>query len=305
MPITIELSGDVQSDMTAAGLDPAQEAQRLEDEINGALHRLGKTDEDASALDGSGQTIRIVCFGSAEADRNGLPLPPGFPLGPGGDDPAATAGDFDSSGKPKAKGTAVIAIECDRFKRKWSGWGWFRLIAHELLHASNEKHKHPPEGIGIYEDWVRKMVLALPAEIIKWIVIEDLWRETAEELRERAKRRREKAKKDPPLKKKENEEGAVEDDARALVDEKSADEARAARRAARSREAAGGADDQMRAIERAKEMATPEEQSGLDALLKKAEEEARRAHEEQEKAEADLDKATKSREKASEALDGS
>lgn len=167
--VTVEFSAGVDQ---ALGGDPgaSQQETRLQDAMNGALNGLGtgtrirrnETPEGTTAdglreiarkLSASNQTIRILC--REEARERGKTDPKMqflyeqsevSPTGAGG---AATLGDFDEAGNPKAGGTMIVVIECARLLH-----GWFRpiveggdttmlhVLGHELVHAVDADHVH-------------------------------------------------------------------------------------------------------------------------------------------------------------------
>jgi len=166
MGVTVQFSDDVN---TALGAKAAKERERIEKEINKGLEELGKTDAQAKDLLDSEQKLRIVCFGEKEANDAGLKKPDGgIMAGVAGQ--GATAGDYDGD-KPKKKGAAIVAIDCDLLKTYgWSGEikfpgdtksSMFEVLVHELLHAANKKRKHPPDDLDVYDEWVKSFLKAL------------------------------------------------------------------------------------------------------------------------------------------------
>jgi len=163
--VTIQFSDGLKTALGNAGKDAAKEQGRLQKDVNDGLRALGETNADAKALYDSGQTLKIVCFGDADATKEGLEQRVDL----FGAEPAATKGDFDAAGRPKPKGTAIIAIDCDALVRAKGfeqpavpdGASMFEVLVHELLHAANAARRHPPDKLDTYEDWVRAFVAAL------------------------------------------------------------------------------------------------------------------------------------------------
>lgn len=160
------------SDTVKQSVSPDTQKQ-VQDLINSGLKNRAKTDADARDLLGSNQTLKIICYGEPKADELGLKAPDPFMgalLGGFGE----TKGDFDATGKPKRGGTAYIAIDCDKLRAR----GWFgefdhlagkqtmwNVLVHELLHASNQGHRHPPEELTVYEQWVEAFNRTIRREI--------------------------------------------------------------------------------------------------------------------------------------------
>lgn len=160
--VTVELSDQMSRAMRDAGLNPAQERQRLERDFNDGLAEQGRTSADAKALHESGQTIRIVCSGEREA-RDARISANAF-------QPGETRGDFQADGKPRPGGKALIAIDCPTLARVQGldiatndidGVTMFQVLVHELLHACNSARRHPPDDLDIYVQWVRDFVAGL------------------------------------------------------------------------------------------------------------------------------------------------
>lgn len=162
----VELSPGVAK---ALGSDAQEVRRALERRFNTGLRELKKKgDRNAAALYGSGQKIRIACFGEKEARKAGLKDPGG--LGGLFTGPAATRGDFDSSGKPRKGGTALVAVDCDILRVKGvrgtillfgEKTDYLRLLYHELLHASGRDRKHPPDPLSMYVKWVKAFLKAV------------------------------------------------------------------------------------------------------------------------------------------------
>ena len=160
------------SDTVRQAVNPDTQKQ-VQDLINTGLKNRAKTDADARDLLGNNQTLKIICYGEPKADELGLKAPDplmGALLGGFGE----TKGDFDAAGKPKRGGTVYIAIDCDKLRAR----GWFRefdhlagkqtmwnVLVHELLHASNQGHRHPPEELSVYEQWVEAFNRTIRREI--------------------------------------------------------------------------------------------------------------------------------------------
>ena len=139
--------------------------RRLQSDFNTGLEELGKTNPAAKALFNSGQKLRIVCFGSKEALDAKL-TPGSGVLGSGGE----TKGDFDANGKPKAGGTTIIAIECGTLRVVGlqtrvvpvdPNSTMYRILIHELLHATDSARRHPPDDLSIYDQFVQEFEAAL------------------------------------------------------------------------------------------------------------------------------------------------
>ena len=163
--ITVELSSEVADAFKEIKESPKATTRRLQSEFNLGLEELGKTNPDAKALFDSGQKLRIVCFGSKEAQD--ARLQPGDGLYGGS---AETKGDFDANGRPKAGGTTIIAIECAQIRALGlqkriladdPNSTMYGILIHELLHAANGARRHPPDLLDIYEQFVRDFVAAL------------------------------------------------------------------------------------------------------------------------------------------------
>ena len=159
--VTIELSNDVGDAFDRAGMGSSQAQKRLAEDVNKGLQAVSEDYPGAKALLESGQKIRIICAKSKEAKD--LELDPGFSF-------AETRGDFGSDGKPKKGGTAVIAIKCKRLARDGldkrfididptsTGFG---ILVHEILHATDEARKHPPDKLSMYVKFVTDFTEAL------------------------------------------------------------------------------------------------------------------------------------------------
>ena len=163
--VNIQLSGDVTTTLTNSGQDPSAVQGRLQRDLNKGLEELGRTNPAARALFASNQTIRIVCYGSAEANNAGLN--PGEGLFPA---PAETRGDFNADGTPRAGGTVIIAINCDQLRQKGLDTpvfdidpdsSLFRVLIHELLHATNRARNHQTDDQDLYSNFVRDFLAAL------------------------------------------------------------------------------------------------------------------------------------------------
>ena len=167
MGVTVKFSDAVN---TALGANAAKDQDTVQKDLNRGLEERAKKDAGAKDLLDSGQTLKIVCFDEKAAKDAGLSKPDGGIMA-GVAGLGATKGEFDAAGKPKKNGTAIIAIDCDLLKA--NGWSkpltlpgdtqvpLFHALVHELLHASNEKRKHPPDDLSIYDDWVKKFVEAM------------------------------------------------------------------------------------------------------------------------------------------------
>ena len=163
--VTIELAPDAANALTAHGDKPDGVTKDLQTDFNKGLEALGKTNAGAKDLFDSGQTIRIVCLGTKEAMDAGLAEESGI-FGGG----AQTKGDFDAAGKPKKAGKAIIAIDCGQLRQNGlrtpvvdidPNSTLYRVLIHELLHATNSARKHPPDDLEIYEAFVRDFEKAL------------------------------------------------------------------------------------------------------------------------------------------------
>lgn len=174
--ITVELSPEVVNAFKAHAKSDTQRAitKKLQGEFNLGLEELGKTNPDAKALFDSGQKLRIVCFGTKEAEDAGLTkdaaLTPGIEIVIEAGGGAKTKGDFDANGKPKVDGTTIIAIDCEQLLNVGlatpiiefdPNTTFYRILIHELLHAANINRQHPPDELDIYRQFVRDFEAAL------------------------------------------------------------------------------------------------------------------------------------------------
>lgn len=164
--VTVQLSQQLVDAIRAAGSAPLVQQRRLERDFNDGLRELGRTNADAQALFASGQTIRIVCYGSEEAVAAGLEAAEGL-FGP---TPAETRGAFAPNGAPAASGVTIIAVDCEQWIAKGldtplfdidPNSTLFRILIHELLHASNAARRHPPDSLSLYEAFVQEFLVAL------------------------------------------------------------------------------------------------------------------------------------------------
>jgi hypothetical protein len=160
------------SDTVKQAVDPNTQKQ-IQDMINAGLKNRAKANADARGLLGSNQTLKIICYGEPKADELGMKAPDPLMsaiLGGFGE----TVGDFDANGKPKSGGTVYVAIDCDKLRA--NGWyGAFdhlagkqtmwEVMVHELLHAANRGHRHPPEDLSVYNDWVEAFNQTIRKEI--------------------------------------------------------------------------------------------------------------------------------------------
>ncbi|WP_415715629.1 S8 family serine peptidase [Roseibium sp.] len=154
--LNVEFSDLLEGGLEDARKDAKQILKKLKDQLERGITELAKTNKDAKALVGSGQTIRIICFGSNEAKKLGLSQ--GGLLSPG-----ETSGKFDDNGRPIKGATAVIAIDCEKLALKGLKKRFYeedkrstivRILAHELLHASGEDHTHDKDGLTVYKKFV-------------------------------------------------------------------------------------------------------------------------------------------------------
>lgn len=160
--VTVTLSDRMARAFDQNGVGAKTVSKRLNDEFNLGLKELGKTNPAAKALFESGQTIRIVCAKGKEAKDLGIDV--------GVFAPAETVGDFNKDGSPKQGGTAVIGIRCKELQihgldeefydidPRSTG---FKILIHELLHATNKARRHPPDKLEDYHEFVDKFVNAL------------------------------------------------------------------------------------------------------------------------------------------------
>ncbi|MDT7041623.1 hypothetical protein [Candidatus Nitronereus thalassa] len=153
--VTVDFTPSVSANLGAP--DGEEEIQRM---INEGLQKMGRTNPAALALYNSRQTLRIICYGSYEADQLGVEKPEAelFTQSWG-----ETHGDFNDDGTPKAGGTTHIVLDCDKLKQyRWydtwefmgvtqSNWD---ILVHEVLHATHRERRHPPDTLDMYEDWV-------------------------------------------------------------------------------------------------------------------------------------------------------
>ena len=169
--VTVELSPEATDAFNANGGSARATTRQLQRDFNRGLEELGKTDVAAKALFESGQKLRIVCFGTKEAEDAGLR--PGIGLYGGGGE---TKGDFDSNGNPKPGGTAIIAIDCGTLRAVGMqtrtvpsdpNSTMYRILIHELLHASNAARRHPPDELAIYDQFVQAFEAALQRAIAR------------------------------------------------------------------------------------------------------------------------------------------
>lgn len=161
--IKVVLSKDVHSSFKKNGRSGKAAERRLNRDFNRGLKELAKTHAGAKALYDSGQTIRVICAKSAEAKKLKIKV---------GLSPAESHGDFDKSGKPKKGGKTIIAIRCEKLGRfgldkpfydidpRSSG---FKVLIHELLHATDKARRHPPDSFELYHKFVDSFVAAIRA----------------------------------------------------------------------------------------------------------------------------------------------
>lgn|GEM_PF-4727359 len=163
--VTVELSPEATEAFNANGGSARATTRQLQRDFNRGLEELGKTNAAAKALFESGQKLRIVCFGTKEAEDAGLR--PGIGLYGGGGE---TKGDFNADGSPKVGGTAIIAIDCGTLRAVGMqtrtvpsdpNSTMYRILIHELLHASNAARRHPPDELAIYDQFVEAFEKAL------------------------------------------------------------------------------------------------------------------------------------------------
>jgi hypothetical protein len=151
-------------------VDP-QTRQDIQDLVNAGLRKRAKDSNAAKDLLDSNQTIKIICQDEQKAKDEGIDFESAFLPEFG-----KTKGDFDKDGKPNSKGTAYIAINCDYLRQ----FGWFTVIdalgskqsmwdvlVHELLHATNQARRHPPDDTDIYDRWVRDFNAQIGGELRK------------------------------------------------------------------------------------------------------------------------------------------
>jgi hypothetical protein len=165
--ITLDFSADVRDAFKTAGKNPEIERRRAERRINAGFKELAKTNEGAKAIYDSKQKIRIVCYDSDEAKKAGLLFNPSSPTV----DAASTRGDFDTQGKPKPGGTAIIAMDCKLLelggfeKQVDLTRTVFGVLIHELLHTTDKKriHDNSPEAdpLSLYETWTNDFLAYL------------------------------------------------------------------------------------------------------------------------------------------------
>ena len=161
--VTVVLSKDLQDAFRKNGRGWKREQKRIEDDFNKGLKELGKTHAGAKALFDSGQKIRIICHKSAEAKKLKINI---------GLSPAETHGDFDKKGKPKKGGTTIIVVRCKMLARLGLDGKFydidprstgFKILVHELLHATDKARRHPPDDVDIYKKFVDDFDKALRA----------------------------------------------------------------------------------------------------------------------------------------------
>ncbi len=152
--VTVEFSVDVSLALGApTGED---EIARM---VNEGLSNMGRTNPAALALYNSGQTIKIICYGSDKAKELKIEKPEMSFIPVWGE----TVGAFNADGTPTRGGTTYIVIDCDRLRTgRWytnftflgvtqSMWD---ILVHELLHATDQARRHPPDTLDRYQNWV-------------------------------------------------------------------------------------------------------------------------------------------------------
>ncbi len=161
--VNVVLSEQAKAKLKKNGKNPSKVQKRLNDDFNRGLKELGKKHPGAKALFDSGQTIRIICAKSKEAKKLGINV---------GLSPAETHGDFDKKGKPRKGGQTIIAIKCGKFGRFGLDKPFFdidpnstafRLLIHELLHATDKDRRHPPDDLDLYSSFVADFLKAIEA----------------------------------------------------------------------------------------------------------------------------------------------
>lgn len=155
--VTVKISGD--AELKLGSPSGEKEIERM---INEGLKKMGEKNPGALAFFNSGQTIKIICYGSKKAKELGIKKPEAemFTQSWG-----ETVGDFNKDGSPKKGGTTYIVLDCDYFlKYRWykkfvffgvkqSMWD---ILVHELLHATHRDREHAEgkDSLEIYQKWV-------------------------------------------------------------------------------------------------------------------------------------------------------
>lgn len=152
--VTVDLSVDVELALGApTGED---EIQRM---VNEGLRNMGRTNPGALALLNSGQTIKIICYGSDKAKELKIEKPEMSFIPSWGE----TVGAFNADGTPTSGGTAYIVLDCDRLRTgRWyteftylgATQSMWDILVHELLHATHQERRHPPDTLDLYQNWV-------------------------------------------------------------------------------------------------------------------------------------------------------
>lgn len=140
----------------------AKTAPILEGVIRSGLNALSKTHQGANDLGCSGQTLFLVCLDEPAGKAAGFKQPDPLRAGLLGVGSGATKSDFAKDGKPKYKGQAIIGLNCDYLSaNQWyQGFGikkqetMWKVLVHELLHATHADRKHPPDALKLYQTWV-------------------------------------------------------------------------------------------------------------------------------------------------------
>ncbi|TNE52566.1 MAG: hypothetical protein EP343_00090 [Deltaproteobacteria bacterium] len=153
----------------------AKTAPILEGVIRSGLNALSKTHKGANDLRCSGQTLYLVCLDEPAGKAAGFKQPDPLRAGLLGVGSGATKGDFAKDGKPTYKGQAIIGLNCDYLSaNQWyRGFGikqqetMWKVLVHELLHATHTDRKHPPDALKLYQTWVNDFLKVTATETAK------------------------------------------------------------------------------------------------------------------------------------------
>lgn len=151
--IKVTFGDTVKARLREVGKDPEAERKRLEDLFNKGLGALAPYRSDIMDLISRNHTIKIVCFGSKDAEDAKIHASAATGLDEAiqGALPAVTKGTFDDDGKPKKGATGFIGIECQSILRakgfdglsiSSDGALLIEVLIHELLHAARKGNIH-------------------------------------------------------------------------------------------------------------------------------------------------------------------
>jgi hypothetical protein len=157
-PVLAEVTVDLSVDVSLALGAPTGEDE-ITRMVNEGLRNMGRTNPAALALYNSGQTIKIICYGSDKAKELKIEKPEMSFIPVWGE----TVGAFNADGTPTIGGTVYIVLDCDRLRtNRWytnftylgSTQSMWDILVHELLHATHQERRHPPDELKLYQDWV-------------------------------------------------------------------------------------------------------------------------------------------------------